>query len=179
MNVPPFEVFGQIGSRYEQIKSSFYFWFFQMRIAGAVVAADDLAFIDGLWRDWSPGYDAAVDLEHVKECLRQPKNLSAAMGYYHALFNPDTYGSDAFAAEQLTAWGNALTQPTLYMHGTADGCLRLDEETQRGVLELLSPGSESLRIPDAGHFMMVQRPKEVNDRILRFIGSPKEPTVPG
>lgn len=48
LNVPPFKVFGQIGSRYEQNKSSFYFWFFQMQIAGDVVAADDLAFIDGL-----------------------------------------------------------------------------------------------------------------------------------
>jgi pimeloyl-ACP methyl ester carboxylesterase len=175
MNVPPFKVFGQIGGRYEQIKSSFYFWFFQMHIAGDVVAADDLAFIDGLWSDWSPGYDAAVDLEYVKECLRDPKNLSAAMGYYHTLFNPATYGSEAFAAEQLGAWGNALSQPTLYMHGTSDGCLLLDEETQQGVLELLGPGSESLRIEDAGHFMMVQQPKEVNRQLLRFVGPPGSP----
>lgn len=172
MNVPPFKVFGQIGSRYAQIKSSFYFWFFQMQIAGALVAADNFAFIDGLWGDWSPGYDAAVDLDFTKECLRNPENLTAAMGYYHTLFNPGRYGSEGFASEQLDAWGNALTQPTLYMHGTSDGCLLLDEATQRGVLELLGPGSESLRIDDVGHFMMVQRPKEVNSHILRFVGSP-------
>ena len=28
-----------------------------------VVPANDLAFIDMLWRDWSPGYDGAIDSE--------------------------------------------------------------------------------------------------------------------
>jgi hypothetical protein len=36
---------------------SFYFWLFQLNAAQAMVAADDFAFIDGLWKDWSPGYD--------------------------------------------------------------------------------------------------------------------------
>ena len=45
---------------------------------------DDLAFIDGLWADWSPGYDGAEDLAHVKDALRDPANLAAALGYYRA-----------------------------------------------------------------------------------------------
>ena len=47
-------------------------------------AMDDLAFIDGLWADWSPGYDGAEDLAHVKDALRDPANLAAALGYYRA-----------------------------------------------------------------------------------------------
>jgi pimeloyl-ACP methyl ester carboxylesterase len=58
MNVPPLQVFGQLVFRYDQIKRSFYFWFFQMQISDTVVPTNDLAFIDGLWADWSPGYDA-------------------------------------------------------------------------------------------------------------------------
>ena len=42
------------------------------------------AFIDQLWRDWSPGYDATGHLAEVKDCLRDPANLSAAIGYYRA-----------------------------------------------------------------------------------------------
>jgi hypothetical protein len=43
-----------------------------------------MAFIDQLWRDWSPGYDAAEHLVRVKESLRQSANLNAAIAYYQA-----------------------------------------------------------------------------------------------
>ena len=64
-NVPPYNVFGQIAFTYAQLKRSFYFWFFQMPPAEAVVAANDLAFIEGLWRDWSPNYDPTPEMEWV------------------------------------------------------------------------------------------------------------------
>ena len=44
---------------------------------------DDLAFIERLWADWSPGYDASADLPHVKDALRNGQ-LKAAIGYYQA-----------------------------------------------------------------------------------------------
>ena len=118
MNVPPLAVFGQVAFCYEQIKRSFYFWFFQMKIADAIVPADDLAFIDGLWADWSPGYDAKEDLPRVKECLRNPANLQAAMGYYRSLFDPARFGLAAAMEEQQGVWGRPIPQPTLYLHGT-------------------------------------------------------------
>src|SRR3546814_5976831 len=59
-------------------------FFFQHPLADMVVPMDDLAFIDRLWADWSPGYDASDDLPAVKDCLRDPANLSAALGYYRA-----------------------------------------------------------------------------------------------
>ena len=58
-NVPPW---GTANFTYAQIKRSFYFWFFQLAAAEAFLGAEDFAFIDGLWRDWSPGYDPADDL---------------------------------------------------------------------------------------------------------------------
>jgi pimeloyl-ACP methyl ester carboxylesterase len=48
--------------------------------AESVIAADDMAFLGRLWEDWSPDYDVAEDLYHVKRCLREPGNLSAAIG---------------------------------------------------------------------------------------------------
>ena len=93
MNVPPFAVFGKYGSQYEQIKRSFYFWFFQMSISDVIVPRGDLAFIDGLWADWSPGYDASDDLGHVKSCLGDPANLRAAMGYYRDFADPARFGT--------------------------------------------------------------------------------------
>jgi pimeloyl-ACP methyl ester carboxylesterase len=169
MNVPPLAVFGQIAFRYDQIKRSFYFWFFQMQVSNAIVPANDLAFIDGLWADWSPGYDAKEDLPRVKECLRNPANLQAAMGYYRAFFDPARFGSPSGMKEQESAWGLPIPQPTLYLHGTMDGCIALDRETTKGVLAFLGLGSEAELIEGVGHFMLVEKPAEVNGRILKFL----------
>ena len=69
---------------YDQLQRSWYMFFFQSPLADMAVPMDDLAFIDRLWADWSPGYDAADDLAHVKDALRDPANLTAALGYYRA-----------------------------------------------------------------------------------------------
>lgn len=173
MNVPPFAVLSQIIFRYDQLKRSFFFWFFQMEIAETVVAEGDLAFIDKLWADWSPGYDATEDLPHVKECLRDPANLQAALGYYRALFDPARFGLSAGMEEQSAVWGRPIPQPTLYLHGARDGCIVLDTESARKVPAFLGVGSEIERMEGVGHFILVERPAEVNDRILRFLGKKK------
>jgi pimeloyl-ACP methyl ester carboxylesterase len=171
-NVPPLAVFGEIGSSYAQIKRSFYFWFFQMKIADAVVAADNLAFIDQLWADWSPGYDASEDLAHVKNCLGAPANLQAALGYYRTHMNAQRYGQPDWVAEQGAVWGAALAQPTLYLHGDRDGCIALDDARLAKVPSWLGPCSRAERVEGVGHFMLVQKPAEVNGRILDFLGRP-------
>jgi hypothetical protein len=48
----------------------------------------------------SPGYDARENLPRVKECVRNPANLQAAMGYYGALFDPARFGSPAGMTEE-------------------------------------------------------------------------------
>jgi pimeloyl-ACP methyl ester carboxylesterase len=167
--VPPLAAFGQVAFSYPQIKRSFYFWFFQMAVSESIVAANNLAFIDGLWGDWSPGYDATYDLGRLKECLREPANLRAAMGYYRTLFNPTRYGLPEEMAQQAATWGNPVPQPVLYIHGTTDGCIALDAETMKGVPAYLGPGSELERVEGVGHFFLVEKPTEINDRILRFL----------
>jgi len=169
MNVPPLTVFAQVAFRYDQIKRSFYFWFFQMQVSDAIVPANDLAFIDGLWADWSPGYNAKEDLPRVKECLRSPANLRAAMGYYRAFFDPARFGAPAAMKEQEAAWGRSIPQPTLYLHGTKDGCIALDVEAAKGVPAFLGPDSKVDRIDGVGHFMLVEKPAEINARILQFL----------
>jgi pimeloyl-ACP methyl ester carboxylesterase len=104
LNIPPFQVFGENLFNYDQIKRSFYFWFFQMReVAEEIISANSFAFIDGIWADWSPGYDATEDLPHVKECLSDRAHFQTAMGYYWAQFDPTRMGSSGWAEEQEAA----------------------------------------------------------------------------
>ena len=54
-------------------------FFLKTPLAESVLAAGDMAFLDRLWQDWSPGYDASEDLRNVKQCLRGEGNLAAAI----------------------------------------------------------------------------------------------------
>ena len=180
MNIPPFEVFGQNLSTYAQIKRSFYFWYFQMqRVIEDRIRANDFEFISDIWGDWSPGYDSSVDLVHIRAALADPSHLHAALGYYWGQFDPTRFGSPEWAAEQEAAWGGAVTQPTLYLHGTNDGCHGVSAEQIGGVPGYAGPGSDALLIEGVGHFMLVERPDEVNRHILDFLSRTQDQATSG
>lgn len=162
---PPFGAMGEAFFSYDQIKRSFYIFFFQSPLAEMAVGMNDLGFIERLWADWSPGYDATEDLAYVKQAIGGPDNLSAAIGYYRAMFDPSRQAPE-LAAEQA-ATGGVPPQPTLYLHGTEDGCLSVG--LAANVDGFLSEESEVAIIEGTGHFLHVERPKEVNDRILQFL----------
>ena len=133
----------------------------------------DLAFLDRLWADWSPGYDATADLGHAQACLRDPANLCGA-GYYRAMFDASRR-LDAYAAEQE---GPAATgeRPMLYLHGGADGCLNV------GLVE----GAEQAppagfagrdRASDSGHFLHLEDSR-YRQPVWTSTGSPDEPPSP-
>ena len=166
MAVPPG---GAIGMSFltnvQQLRRSWYMFFFQSPLSDMVVPGNDLAFIDFLWSDWSPGYDATEDLVHVKNALRDPANLAAALGYYRATLG-EGYKDPALDAAQMATAGDP-PQPMLYLHGRNDGCIGVE------VAELaasLTPANITVEIIDgAGHFLHLERPEVVNDRILSFL----------
>ncbi|MDQ1504130.1 MAG: hypothetical protein QOD57_1857 [Actinomycetota bacterium] len=169
MNVPPLLVVGQMMFQYPQIKREFYWWFFQMHASNDAVRADDFKFIDGIWADWSPGYNAQADLPHAKDCLRDPANLDAALGYYRTFFNPDRFMSPPMIEEQGKTWGKPITQETLYLHGSQDGLFPLDADGLKRVPPFIGPRSQAVMVDGVGHFMLVEKPQNVNNHILGFI----------
>jgi len=172
INIPIAPIIADVFPTYDQIKRFFYAWFFQCSaIAGAVVSAIDMAFIDRIWAEWSPGYDATEDLVHAKACLRDPANLEAAFGYYRSYFDPQRIGTAEWAAENGAAYGTLPPQPVLYLHGPNDGCCALDDAAMEKTRALLAPGSEASWVEGTGHFLLVEKPAQVNDRILSFLAA--------
>jgi pimeloyl-ACP methyl ester carboxylesterase len=153
---------------YDQVKRSFYIFVFQWPLAEMVVGGDDLLFVDRLWADWSPGYDAGEDLAHVKDCLRDPANLTAALGYYRATLG--AVPQDPALADLQAATGTPPPQPTLYLHGADDGCMAVG--LAEGTAEQLSPGSRVEIVPGTGHFLHLERPDVVNRLIVDFLTAP-------
>jgi pimeloyl-ACP methyl ester carboxylesterase len=154
--VPPAALDEVLFSDYEQLKRSFYLFMFRdpAGLAETEVARDDLAFLDKLWRDWSPGFQPGEHLARAKDCLRQPANLAAALGYYRAAVDQEA------AARQAP-------QPALYLHGARDGCIGVD--LVRGAERLLAPSSRMIVIDEAGHFLHLEEPGQVNDHILSWV----------
>jgi pimeloyl-ACP methyl ester carboxylesterase len=119
-----------------------------------------------------------LEPHRVKESLRQPANLAAAIGYYRAaggyyralgVQDPpgnSSGGAARYAAEQEAA-GRQAPQPTLYLHGADDGCIRV--ELARGTERLLAPSSRMVVIEHAGHLLQLERPGEVNNHILAWV----------
>jgi len=176
INIPPFDIFGANVGTYDQIKRSFYSWYFQLQhVVEASISANNFEFIDRIWGDWSPGYDASEDLPLVKECISAPAYLQAALGYYWGQFDPTRFGSPEWGEEQKAAWGYNPQQPVLYLHGTNDGCHGMTRDQVASVPDFCGPGSEAELIEGVGHFMLVERPKEINERILGFL----QRTAPG
>jgi pimeloyl-ACP methyl ester carboxylesterase len=139
---------------YEQLKRSFYVFLFQTELAQTALTP---SFVAGLWRDWSPGYDAGQDVAYAMDCLGTPPNVAAAIGYYRAMLDPSRHIA-RYAAEQeaMTRPGD---RPHLYLHGARDGCLGVEMAKDAG--GHLPPGSRVEIIDEAGHFLHLERPAEV------------------
>jgi pimeloyl-ACP methyl ester carboxylesterase len=120
-----------------------------------------------LWADWSPGYDAEVDLRHLAAALPNIARRRAAISYYRAMAQP-WRRSSGYAAEQATFLA-APCVPTLYMHGDRDGALL--PEAGREVAADLAPGSKAMMVAAAGHFLHLEQPSTVAEAILRFAPS--------
>jgi pimeloyl-ACP methyl ester carboxylesterase len=145
-----------------QARLSWYMLFQQLPIVSERVLP---ALIPRLWAAWSPGYDASEDLEHVGQSLHSRERRVAALGYYRALLQP-WKRSREYAPEQRHLY-RLPPVPLLYLHGETDGCARADVA---GRTEALLPaGSRFELIPDAGHFLHLERPDYVNPRIAEFI----------
>ena len=108
---------------YAQLQRSWYMFFFLSPLAEMALPLDDYAFIDGLWGDWSPGYDGAWDVARVKESIGDPEHIVAAIGYYRAMYDPSLHVPE-LADEQAAAL-LPTPKPTLYLHGRDDGCMLL------------------------------------------------------
>ena len=156
-----------------QLRKSWYMLFFQLRgLADRVVERRDFAFIERLWRDWSPGFEwDPAQMEAVKETFRQPGVRRSALAYYRAMFDPRLPDSRA-----LRELGDApIAVPTLAITGALDGCLdtRLYDHMPEGLFE---GGLRVDRIEDAGHFVHQERPARTNAAILEWMAAHPEPS---
>ena len=151
-----------------QQRKSWYMFFFQLPIADLAVANDNYHFIERLWEDWSPNWPSYEEYSRKAiEVLSKKNVLAKSLAYYRYTFQ-ESIQLDRLnkLAEKINT--EKIKTPTLYLHGINDGCIGSD----------LSKGMESYFndliieiLPDCGHFLHLEKPKEVNEMILNFLRS--------
>ena len=155
-------------SNAEQQRRSWYMFYFQMPFAEAAVSLNEYAFIRRLWQDWSPGWDfPESSLQAVISTLAEPGVLTAALGYYRALFDPAQQAA-RYATDQARI-GEPIAVPTLHLHGALDGCI--GPELLEGMEQFFSAGLTVDVLPAAGHFLHQEDPAHVNAAIAAFLES--------
>ena len=108
-------------------------------------------FVAKLWGDWSPGYDPTEDLAHLAEAVPDRAHAHAVISYYRAL---------------LRLRDRSVMAPPRgsyrYLHGADDGCLdpRLFPLVQHHL------GDRAVLVPEAGHFVALERPDCVVSAVL-------------
>jgi len=152
-----------------QLRKSWYMMFFQLRgIADLVVERNDWAFIERLWRDWSPGWELPEEeVRIVKRALAQPGVKKAALAYYRSMFG----FAGAAARETRRLLGGEIPVPTLALTGALDGCMdtRMHDVAMRD--EDFPAGFKMVRIRDAGHFLHQEKPGEINRVLLDWLAA--------
>jgi pimeloyl-ACP methyl ester carboxylesterase len=142
-------------------------FFFQSRLADLAVPLADFAFIDALYRDWSPGFTLpAAEASHLKAVLGTPGVLPAALAYYRVALGTEPK-DPALEAEESRFGLDPIRVPALYLHGRDDGCI--GAEVTEGMEALFPAGLERVVIDDAGHFLHQERPEAFDRAVLDFL----------
>jgi len=155
------------GTDYDWVKGSWHAYFFQMPFAESTVAANDYDFIVRWWRDASPEYAPPSEIiERVKATFRLPGVLTSALNYYRHTFHPANRDPALNSLREKVAT-TPIPVPALTFHGTRDRPGRML------AFEKMDPhfaaGLEKIVIPGTGHFIHLERPSEVNPKIVEFL----------
>lgn len=145
-----------------QVRNSWYIGFNQ--IPGLAERSME-RLIRHLWRTWSPGYDASEDLPAVLASIGSAPHDRAALGYYRALGRP-ARSVPSWCREYVGSEHRQPLVPLLTLHGDRDGCL--DPRLARVAARNLPPASVRI-LPNAGHFLHLERPDAVATVVRSFL----------
>jgi len=166
LQVPPPAVWAK-NLTLRQLLRSWYMFFFQLpRLPEWLVARDDFAGLDRMFRKTArPGTFTESDIAVYKAALRQPGALTAAVNYYRANVRP-LVGRRLSSGAEYTKQ-ERVRVPTLFVYGERD--FAIVPETVRGVADYVDAPYREVRLARAGHWVHQEYPAEVNAALSSFL----------
>lgn len=143
-----------------QLLRSRYMLFFQLGArADRAVARDDFAYVEALWRRWSPGFEPGPAYwAHLRETLA--RSHPAPLEYYRALTRP----AGAALARAREGAADRIETPVLLLMGARDGCIA--PNVAAGGSRFCA-ALETEILDGVGHFLHFEAPDLVASRIDR------------
>ncbi|MCA9564167.1 MAG: alpha/beta hydrolase [Myxococcales bacterium] len=166
MSVPPIPAIAENLPRDPtQLSRSNYIGLFQLpQVPERMIKANDMAFIERLWRRWSPTWEIDEErLADVKSTLAQPGVLRSALGYYRSITRGVGGADYRLSARLLLSPSSA---PTQILGGQMDGCM--GAELYRGAERFVHNLSDVHILPEVGHFLPLEATDAVAQRIVSF-----------
>ena len=168
MAVPhPFALGANLAKEPAQLRRSWYMGFFQLPVVPErLVPRGDFAFIDRLWRTWSPGFVAPdAHMRALKQCLAA--SMPAPIDYYRAIARPLVPTIQRTRVFART--GGRIDASLLCLMGAGDGCIA--PSMGHGQERFFTGRFRADVVPDAGHFLHLERAGDVNARILAWLAA--------
>tara|TARA_R110001583_G_scaffold96582_2_gene240930 strand:- start:2079 stop:2975 length:897 start_codon:yes stop_codon:yes gene_type:complete len=155
---------------FDQIKRSFYIWFFQTQMAEESVSANNYDFIRRLWKEWSPDFTLSEScLNELCEMFSKDGVVKSALSYYKHTFTQSLHLPE-HRELQSAIFIDPILVPTLIIYGEKDTCIGI--EYLDGMEESFPLGLSKIIIKGAGHFVHAENPRDVAREICNFINKP-------
>jgi epoxide hydrolase 4 len=177
LNAPHPAVFRHELRRADQLRRSWYAFFFQLPVLPELAfSLGNYRLVESAVKDAAlPGAFSNRDVERYKEALSRPGALSAAIDYYRATGRgtlrdlPNRVIPGREPDPEWVSTGGRIDAETLLIWGTNDVALspRLTEGLEEWVSNLRIE-----RFEEATHWVQADRPAEVNDLLVGFLERP-------
>ena len=122
-----------------------------------MATARDLALIDHLWRQWSPGFSLEPALrKELHEHLWA--SMPAPLKFYREMLRPGMFDATRRMSQPIKV-------PVLQLHGANDGCIlpaQVDDQHR------FAAQRTNEVVPDLGHFLHIEAPEAIAKRIAAW-----------
>ncbi len=143
---------------------SFHWFLFQLpSVPESLLRARNFAFMEFLWRLWSPNFEDHAHVARIKKMMSEPGALEATLSYYRAMMKREM--QDPALTDIWRNLDRPITTPTLVLCGSHDMRGKMLEDQD----EYFAGEYRWGIVEGAGHFLHRERPREVNERILAWL----------
>lgn len=143
---------------------SFHWFLFQLPwLPEWLCARRDYAFLETLWRLWSPDFDDALHVAEIRRSMATPGALQASLAYYRALFG--SRHADPALADLRARLDAPITVPTRVLMGSEDMRREMLEPQRR----YFTGEYEWTTVEGTGHFLHREAPDSVNALLLDWL----------